>query len=53
MGVPSEAIRDARAMPRQLEQHLANAERVAEVLSPRGWILFGLAPIDEYVRAVG
>jgi hypothetical protein len=51
MGVPSEAIRDARALPTQLRQHLANAERVAEVLSPRGWILFGLAPIDEYVSA--
>lgn len=29
MGVPREAIRDARALPQQLEQHLAKAERVA------------------------
>src|SRR5437879_1166244 len=49
-GMSSDAIRDARAMPAQLAEQFANAEKVAEVLSPRGWILFGLAPIDEYVR---
>lgn len=52
MGVPSDTLRDARAIPAQLAGYLANAEKVAEVLSPRGWILFGLAPIEEYVQAV-
>ncbi len=52
MGVPSDTIRDARDLPKQVHAHLANAERVAEVLAPRGWILLGDAPTTEYVRAV-
>ncbi|MEN3285585.1 MAG: hypothetical protein V7607_6725 [Solirubrobacteraceae bacterium] len=51
-GVPAEVIREARAMPAQIEAHLANAPRIAQTLGPRGWILFGLAPLDEYVEAV-
>lgn len=52
MGVPSDAIHEARELPKQLQAHLEKAPRVAELLAPRGWILFGDAPIDEYMRAV-
>jgi hypothetical protein len=52
MGVRLDGLQSVQEIPEQIRAHLANAERIAEVLAPRGWILLGDAPSDEYVRAI-
>jgi len=51
LGTKPNDLRRAKEIATEIRELLGDVDRLAPALAERGWILFGLAPLDEYRRA--